>query len=190
MGHQALAHHQARAGGQVGHRLAVGGIDALDLDHLHLHRAALGQVHLGDGVQDAHTQAVALAVVLFHIADMGVLAHLEAVDAVVLRILVAAVVDAAAGHDQDVAVVPDEKVVVDRFLQAAFAEDHRDVDALVLGARLDVDVDAGAVGLGDDLDVGGGVAGSGLAVAADVVSPFGDVVQVGHFGQDLLLDVV
>ena len=121
---------------------------------------------------------------------MGVLAHLEAVDAVVLRILVAAVVDAAAGHDQDVAVVPDEKVVVDRFLQAALAEDHRDVDALVPGARLDVDVDAGAVRLGDDLDVGGGVAGSGLAVAADVISPFGDVVQVGHFGQDLLLDVI
>src|SRR5699024_3998751 len=61
VGHQTFPHHQACAGGQVGHRLAVGGVDALDLHHLHLHRAALVQVDLGDRVQDPHPEAVALA---------------------------------------------------------------------------------------------------------------------------------
>src|SRR5699024_12785320 len=99
-------------------------------------------------------------------------------------------VAAPAGDDQNVAVVRHVKVVVCLHLQAALAEHHRDVDALVPGARLDVDVDAGAVGHGDDLDVGGGAAAGGLAVGPDVVGPFGDAVQVGHLGQDLLLDVV
>ena len=49
-----------------------------------------------------------------------------------LRILHPAVVDAAAGHDGHVAVVADDKIVVDGLIQAALAEHHRDVDRLIL----------------------------------------------------------
>ena len=94
-------------------------------------------------------------------------------DAVVLAVLHAAVVDAAAGHDGHVAVVPHEEVVVHQVGQTALAEDHGDVDGLVLGARLDDDVDAVLVGLGYDVDVGGGVPAGLFAVGPDVIGPFG-----------------
>ena len=68
-------------------------------------------------------------------------------DAVVPGVLTAAVGYAAAGDNDHVAVLADEKVVVDRLLKAAFAEYHGDMDALVDGAVLDVYVDTGDVGL-------------------------------------------
>ena len=96
--------------------------------------------------------------------------------------------DAAAGHDGHVAVIPHEKVVIDQIGQAALAEDHGDVDRLVLGARLDDDVNAVLVGLGHDVDVGGGVPARLFAVGPDVIGPLGDGVQLGHLLQEVLLN--
>ena len=84
---------------------------------------------------------------------------MEGVDAFVAGLLVAAVVDAAAGHDGHVAVVADDKIVVDGLIQAALAEHHRDVDRLIFGAGLDDDVNAVLVLFADNVDVGGGVPG-------------------------------
>ena len=124
-----------------------------------------------------------LAVVLFHIAHPGVFAHVEGMDARVLRRLHPAVVDAAAGDDGDVAVLADEEVVIHHVLQAAHAQHHRDVDRLVFRPRLDDDVDAVLVRLGDDVDVGGGVPARLLAVGPDVVGPLRDLVEPGHLLQ-------
>ena len=127
---------------------------------------------------------------LFHIADAGVLAYEEAVDAVVLAVLVAAVVDAAAGDDGHVGALADIKVVVHDLGQTAFGHDHGDVHALALRARFDADLQAAHVGLGDDLDIHGGLAAGGSAVGADVIGAFGHLVQVCHFAQQALLDLV
>ena len=48
---------------------------------------------------------------LLHVLDLRVLSHEEAVDAVVAGVGVAAVVDAAAGHNGHVAVIPDVEIV-------------------------------------------------------------------------------
>ena len=127
---------------------------------------------------------------LFHILHPGVLSHKEAVDAVVLGILVPAVVDAAAGHDDHVSALADEEVVVDDLFQAALGHDHRDMDALVLRSGFDPDLQAAHVLLGDDLDVGGGLPPRGRAVGADVVGAFRHLVKVGHLPQQPLLDLV
>ena len=97
-----------------------------------------------------------------------------------LRGLLPAVVDAAAGDDGHIAVLADEEVVVDHVLQAAHAEDHGDVDRLVFRARLDDDVNTILVRLGDDVDVGGGVPARLLAVGPNVVGPLGDLMEPGH----------
>ena len=53
MGHQSLADNQLSARFQLGDRLALGIVNALDLHHLHLAGAAFFHIHLGDGVEDA-----------------------------------------------------------------------------------------------------------------------------------------
>ena len=82
--HEALADDELRARLELGDRLPVRVVDALDLDHLHLHGAVLFHVDFRDRVQNALAGAVAGAVVLFHIFDLRALLYKEAVDAVVL----------------------------------------------------------------------------------------------------------
>ena len=52
---------------------------------------------------------------LFHIFDPGILTHEKAVDTVVFGILVPAVMDAAASHDDHIRIIPDKKVIVYHF---------------------------------------------------------------------------
>ena len=127
---------------------------------------------------------------LFHIFYLGVFAYKEAVNAIVLGVLISAVVNAASGHNQHVRPLTNEKVVVDHVLQAAFADYHRNMHAFVLGAGLDVNVDAGAVWLGSNVNVGGGVPPGKAAVGADVVCSLRDGVQVGNLLKDVHLNVV
>ena len=56
-------------------------------------------------------EAVSYTHLLLHVLDLRVLSHEEAVDAVVAGVGVAAVVDAAAGHNGHVAVIPDVEIV-------------------------------------------------------------------------------
>ena len=121
VGHQAFFYDQLGPGGQFGGGHALRGIHAANLHHFHFGHAVFFHVHFRAGVQQAFAGAVALAVVLFHVAHPGVFAHEKAVDAVVLAVLAAAVVDAAARHDDHVAVLADVKVVVHRFFEARFA---------------------------------------------------------------------
>ena len=120
-GHDLFLHHQAGACGQVAAGLADGIIHTGDLGGFHLHMGALGQVHNGGGVHDLFAAAVALAIVLFHIAQLGVLGQPEGVDAVVLGVAAAAVVDAAPGNDGHVGALADVEIVVHQVLQAGLA---------------------------------------------------------------------
>ena len=130
-------------------RLAHGGVDAADLYGLHLDARALVKVDDRGGVHHARAAAVALAVVLFRVAHVGVFANVEGVDAVVAALVAAGVVDAAARHDGDVAVVGYIKVVIHHVAHARLADDDGDVAGLSLGTLLEVDVDTGlAVGTG------------------------------------------
>ena len=165
--------------------VALGGVHAPDLGGLHVDGGALVQVDDGLGVEDALAGALALAVVLLVVADLGVFAHVEGVDAVVLGGVTAGVVDAAAGDDVHVAVLADVEVVVDRLGEAGLGEDHGNVDRLLLGAGSDVDVDAGLVGLGVDDDVGGADAAVRFAVLADIVGPHRKTVQIGDLLEEL-----
>lgn len=188
VGEQLLGEHELGAGGQLGVRVAHGGGDAAQLHHLHLARRAFLLVHVGSGVQDALAGALAFAVVLLHVLDVAVLAQVEAVDAVVLGGLVARIVDAAARHDGDVAVLADVERVVHDVLQPRLRDDDRDVHGLAAGAGGDADVDAGVVGLGGYLDVRRGMALDELAVAADVERTLGHAVDVGDLGEEVLVD--
>ena len=67
-------------------------------------------------------------------------------------------------------------------------EDHRDVDALLLGTGLDPDVDAGAVFLGSDVYVSRSIAAGELAVSTEVISANGHLVQVSDLFYKPLLN--
>ena len=108
-----------------------------------------------------------------------------------LGVAVAAVVDAAAGHDPDVRAFAHEEVVVDHVVAAALRHHHGDIDVLSLGAGGDADVDAVFVGFRFNGDVLAVLAEGLLAVGTDVHGAlFGDGGHVGHFLQNALLDFV
>ena len=91
---------------------------------------------------------------LFHIPDPGVLPDKEAVNTVMLGILVAAVVNAAARDDHHVRAFTDEEVVIDHFLQSALGHHHGNMHALVFRSGFDPDFQAADVFLGSDLNIG------------------------------------
>ena len=168
--------------GEITGGFANGVVDAFDLGGFHLKLGAFGEVEDGGWVHDLLAAAVAFAEMLFDVFDLGIFADVEGVDAVVLAVAAtAAVVDAAAGDDGDVAVFADVEIVVDEILEAALLHDDWDVHGFVDGAILNVDLDALAFLLGNDLDIGGGAAAGCLAVGADVVGADGEGVEVGDF---------
>ena len=174
----------------LGPGIALGIVHAPDLAGLQRDRRALLQVQDGLGVEDALAAAFALAVVLFDIFDPGVFAHIKGVDAVVLAVAAAAVVDAAAGDDGHVRALAHIKIVIDHVPEAALGQHHRNMDRFVLRARRDADVDAVLVGLGLDDDMLR-VAAEGLfAVGADIHCALSRALHVGDDGEDLLLDLV
>ena len=107
-----------------------------------------------------------------------------------LRVAVAAVVNAAARDDAHLRALADEKVVVDHIVHTAGGQHDGDVYVLVLRERLDADIDAVLVGLGRDLNIFRVVAVRLFAVGADVDRAVGNGGHVGHHAQDMLLNVV
>ena len=116
---------------------------------------------------------------LLYVFEPGPRAEVEPVDAVVLAGIAAVVVDAAAGNDGDVGVLPDFKVVVDHVVDTAFGDHHRDVSNLPFGAGFDFDVNAGNADFRGDGDVVGGVLLHPFAVGPQVVGPIVELRQVG-----------
>ena len=140
------------------------------------------------GVENALASALALAVVLLHIAHLGILAHVEGVDAVVLGGLTAGVVDAAASHNAHIAVLADVEVVVHQVGETSLGDDDGDVHRLVDGAGGDVDVDARLVLFALNDNVGGVAAPLQLAVLADVIRPLGHTLQVCDLPEQMGVD--
>ena len=127
---------------------------------------------------------------LLRVAHAAVLADVEGVDAVVAALVAAGVVDAAARHDGDVAVVGYIKVVIHHVVHARLADDDGDVAGLSLGTLFEVDVDTGlAVGTGVDGDMLRGLTGLAAHVLADVEGPGGLSGQVGDFFQQFCVDL-
>ena len=99
--------------------------------------APLFEIYDGLRVQNALARAFALAVVLFDIVNLRVFADVEGVDAVVLGVAVAAVVDAAAGHDGHVRALADKEVVIDHVVEPGFAQYDRDMHVFAFGKGRD-----------------------------------------------------
>ena len=170
--------------------VALGGVDAADLGGIHLNGGALFQIYHGLGIHDFSALAVAVAVVLFAVLHAGVLAHIEGVDAVVAAFLIAAVVDAAAGHDVHIAVLADEEVVVDHFVEAGLGDDDGDMAGFAHRAVLDADVDAGLVCLIGDLDILSAFTAVAAAVLADVEGAHGLAQHIRDLFQQFAIDLV
>ena len=186
VGHEPLGDHGLSILAADDLSLTLGGVDAPDLDGLHLDGGALFQIDNGLGVHDAATGAVAVTVVLFRVFHMGVLTYIEGVDTVMTAVLPAAVVDAAAGHDVHIAVFTDVEVIVDQFLNTGLGDDDGNVALFALGPILDADVNAGfAVGLAGDLDVLRGLPAVAAGVLANVEGAYRLADQVRDFFQQL-----
>ena len=140
MGHDLLMDLQLCAVGQFARGVADGIVDTLDLSGLHLHVGVFRHLDLCGGVHDASAGTGAFSIVLLNVFDFGVLADMEAVNSVMTGFLTAAVGDAAAGDDSDVAVLSHIKVIVYQILDAGLGDDHRDMDGLVDRVVFDDDI--------------------------------------------------
>ena len=190
MGHQAFPNHQFGTGRQFRRSGAFRVIHALDLHHFHFGIAAFFHVHFRTGIQDALAASRAGSVVFFNVLDPGVLSHIEAVNTVMLGVLVAAVVNTAAGNDHHVRALADEEVVIHHFLQSALGHHNGNMHAFVLGSGLDPDLQSADFFLGYNFNIGCGLSSCGSAVGTDVVSAFRYSVQVRHFTQQPLLNFI
>ena len=120
---------------------------------------------------------------LFHILDLGIFAHVKAVYAVMLGILLAAVADPASGDNHDIAVIPDEKVVVYRLLNPAFAENYRNMDTFILGSRLNPYINARALFFCNNIYIRCGLPSGHLTVRPNIIGPLRHSVEIRHFFQ-------
>ena len=93
--------------------------------------------------------------------------------------------DAAAGDDQDVAVLPNEEIVVHQLAVPGLGDDHRNMHALILRAGFDDNIYSGLVRLGDDIDVRRGAPAGTLAVIPDVIGPLRDLMQACDLPQQI-----
>ena len=77
------------------------------------------EVKLGDRVKNLAC-AWTSAVVFFDIANFGIFADMEGMNAIMDGVFWAAVIDAAAGDDSDVGVVADIEIIYDNLFVAGF----------------------------------------------------------------------
>ena len=128
--------------------------------------------------------AVALSVVALHILHPRVFPDIKGVYSVVTgsHVHTAAVVNAAAGDDDDVRIGADVEIIVYDLLKPRLAQNDGNVYAFVFRARLDENIDTRlSVRLAHDFDIRSRSSPRGFAVVADIVGPFGDAVQIRYF---------
>ena len=123
-GHDLLVHREGGAGCQGATGFAQGVIHPGDLGGLHIHGSPFLQVDNGGGVHYPLAAAFAFAVVLFHIAQVGALPHMEGMDAVMGGFLGSGAVDAAARDDDHIGVFANIEVIVDQVLETGLADHH------------------------------------------------------------------
>ena len=107
-----------------------------------------------------------------------------------LRVAVAAVVDAAAGHDGHIRALADKEVVIDHVVEPGLAQHDGDVYVFAFGKGRDLNVDAVLVGLGDDLDMLGILAERLLSVEPDVYRAVRDTRHIRDGLENAFLNVV
>ena len=192
VGQQTLRDHHLAALIAVKTGVALGGVDAANLDGVHLHGGVFPQVDDGLGIHHiaARLAGGVLAIVLFGIVDAAVFTDIEGMDTVVAALVAAGIMDAAAGDDLHITVIAHIEIVIHQLGKARLADDDGDVALLTLGAGLDADVDALlAVGLGGDLNVLGGLAGLAAAVLTDIEGAYGLAGKVCDLLQQLGVNV-
>ena len=192
VGQQTLGDHHLAAGLAEEIGLPLGGVDAPDLNGVHLHGGILAQIHHGLGVHDvaAGLSGVLLAVVLLDVVHAAVFADVEGVDAVMAALVASGVVDAAACHDVHVAVVGHIEIVEHQLADAGLADDDGDIAFLAFCAGLELHVDTGlAVLAGRYFDMLGGLACLAPGVLADIESAHRLAGQVGDLFQQLRVDL-
>mgnify|MGYP000118594971 CR=1 FL=1 len=166
--------------------LPFGGVHPFDLCGFQVEDRALAHKNAGDGIEDLVPGTLALCVVVLDVGDIGVCPDVEGVDAVVLGVAVAAVVDAAARHNVHIAVFTDVEVIINQLLNTGLGDDDGNVALFALGPILDADVNAGfAVGLAGDLDVLRGLPAVAAGVLANVEGAYRLADQVRDFFQQL-----
>ena len=190
MGHQTFSDHQSGTGSQLSFSITYGGIHALDLHHLHLHRGILLHIDFCARIQDTFACAVTLTVVLFHIFYFCVFSHVETVNTVMLGILHTAVMNTTAGHYHYIGILTDIEIVVYHLFQTALTQNHRDVYAFVFCARFDLNIDTAAVILGNNIDICRCISGCHFAVGTDIVCALRHCMKVCYLLKYSLLNLI
>ena len=191
MGQQTFHNHSFGPVGAFKASIAFGGVDAADLGSVHLHGSAFSQINDGLRVHYVLAVAVAFAVMFLNIVHAGVFADVEGMNAVVLCFAAAVVVDPAAGHNGDIAILTHIKIIVYSICEICLGHHDGNVAGLALGTGQDMDIDARvAVSAGIDFDVFSAGAGGTAAIFADIQRTYRLANQIGDFFQQLCVHCV
>ena len=110
--HQLLCHKKLCIIRKLNVILALCGINALDLCRFKSKHRILTDIDLCHRIEHLLSCAFSLCVVIFHIFDIRILAHVKGMDSVVARLTAALSMDPAAGNDRDVSAVLDIEIIV------------------------------------------------------------------------------
>ena len=114
-----------------------------------------------------------------HVAHTCVLVKEKAVDTVVCRLLITAVVDTATCDNDNVRALTDVKIVIHDLLQPRLADNDGDMHAFVFRTGFDEDVNPRlSVRFRHNVNVRGRVSAQAFAVAANVECALGGTVQI------------
>ena len=111
-------------------------------------------------------------------------------NAVMLAGLISTIVNAAAGNNGHICVIPDKEIIIDEVFQSALTDDDRNMNALVLGTRLDNDINARLVFFCNDINIGRRIPSSQLSVRTDVVSAFRNFMNICDCCQKIFLYLI
>ena len=93
-----------------------GRVNTLDLDHLHFHLAVFFHIYFCSRIQNTFSCTVTFTVMLFYVFNFRILSNEKSVDAVMLRVLIATVVDTTACYDHYIRVFANVEIIVNHFL--------------------------------------------------------------------------
>ena len=104
-------------------------------------------MHHRNGVKHSLAGAVALAVMIFNIAHLCVFAYMEGVNAVVLRKMLAVVMNSASRNYVYIAIIAYIKIIVNQIFEIGFAHNNGNVHILAFCAGFNIYFNSGAVWL-------------------------------------------
>ena len=165
-------------------------INAFNLYHFHLHEAVFLKIGLSYRIQQAFASTISLTVMLLNIFNLRIFAYKEAMNTIMLGILVTAVMNTAASNNYNITVITNVEIIIYHFLKSAFAKNYWYMNAFLLGAWLYTDINAAYISLGGNINISSSISLCQITVSTNIICTLRSTMQVSNLHQKSSLDLI